>query len=191
MKFNPAIHHRRSIRLEGYDYSQAGAYFITIVSQARDCLFGEILSGDMQCNAAGESLTSWWQCLPGKFPSTTADTFVVMPNHLHGIITITAKDGLVGADLRVRPDQDDVRFYPRLRPNALIPQIMQWYKTMTTNAYIHGVKEWGWPPFRGRLWQRNYYEHVIRDVQDHQRIYDYIEANPGRWTEDEENPATA
>jgi REP element-mobilizing transposase RayT len=160
IKYDSAIHHRRSIRLKEYDYSQAGAYFITIVTQERECLFGEIIDGEMQLNTAGELLTSWWHRLPGKFPSVSVDTFVVMPNHLHGIIAIdvpgqthgsapTESGEIVGADLRVRPHAGGVR------PNAPIPQMIQWFKTMTTNAYIHGGRESGWAPFKGRLWQRN------------------------------------
>ncbi len=88
----------------------------------------------------------------------------------------------VGADPRVRPD------VPRVRPNAAISQMVQWFKTMTTNTYIRGVKEFGWTPFMGKLWQRNYYEHIIRNSDDHGRIINYIYSNPSRWAEDAENP---
>lgn len=212
MPYDPRIHDRRSIRFPRYDYSQTGAYFITIVTQGRECLFGHILDGEMRLNAAGELVTDWWRRLSNKFPLTFVDAFVVMPNHFHGIIVIegdgqthgsapTGPGESVGADLRVRPDQPDLRVGPgqdrvrpdqvRVHPNAPISQMVQWLKTMTTNAYIHGVNESGWAPFNGRLWQRNYYEHVIRNAADHQRICNYIESNPWRWTDDEENPAKA
>lgn len=86
MKYNPNIHHRRSIRLPGYDYSQAGAYFVTICTQNRLCLFGEVADGRMIQNVAGQMVETVWQQLPDRFPQILMDAFVVMPNHVHGII---------------------------------------------------------------------------------------------------------
>ena len=109
MKYDPQIHHRRSIRLKEYDYSQAGAYFITLVSQGRECLFGNIADGEMRLNGAGESIVSWWQKLPEKFSSVSLGIYVMMPNHFHGVIVIedhrqtrgsapTGAGEIVGAD---------------------------------------------------------------------------------------------
>ncbi|HMM99112.1 MAG TPA: hypothetical protein PKC99_08900, partial [Anaerolineales bacterium] len=110
MKYDPKIHHRRSIRLKGYDYSQAGAYFVTIVTQGRAQLFGHIEHGEMILNDAGQMIVKWWNELPNKFPQITLGAFVVMPNHFHGIIIInpTVPNPIdverVGGDLRVSPE---------------------------------------------------------------------------------------
>jgi hypothetical protein len=98
MKFDPNKHHRRSIRLQGYDYSQAGAYFVTMVTQNRACLFGEIAGSEMRLNAAGEMVEKWWFELEPKYPTVALGAYVIMPNHFHGIICI------VGVDLRVDPE---------------------------------------------------------------------------------------
>jgi REP element-mobilizing transposase RayT len=193
MRYDPEKHHRRSIRLKGYDYSRPGAYFITIVTQDRACLFGEVVDGEMRLNAAGQMVEKWWAELNHKFPNVQTDEFVIMPNHFHGIIVITH----VGADLCVCPNESgahvgaDQRVCPDetgAHTGAPLPEIIQWFKTMTTNEYIRGVKQSGWPPFRGRLWQRNYYEHIIRNDQSLHCIRQYIAENPLRWHLDRENP---
>ncbi|MGQ0602344.1 MAG: transposase [Anaerolineales bacterium] len=203
MKYNPNIHHRRPIRLKGYDYARAGAYFVTIVTQARAGVLGAVVAGEMQLNDAGRMIEQWWWELNRKFPTVDTDEFVVMPNHIHGIIVITPPDtadagarddvgandvgaGTVGADLRVGPQASDRGEHVGSPP----PTIVQWYKTMTTNAYIRGVKISGWPPFPGKLWQRNYYEHIVRDDADLNRIRRYITENPLRWATDTVNPKT-
>ena len=93
MTFYPTRHHRRSIRLRGYDYARAGAYFITIVTEGRECLFGQVAGGEMRLNDAGRMLWDEWKALAHRFPSVELDEFVVMPNHVHGIVRI------VGASL--------------------------------------------------------------------------------------------
>ena len=207
MPYDPEKHHRRSIRLRGYDYAQAGAYFITICTQARVCLFGQVVDETMHMNDAGQMVQRWWHELNRKFPTVQTDAFVVMPNHIHGIIIIHP----VGADLRVCPNDihirpDNIHVCPNdihMRPDdqrgthtnqrgthagVPLPEIVQWFKTMTTNEYIRHVKNDGWPPFRKRLWQRNYYEHIIRDEKSLHRIRQYIAENPSRWEQDNENP---
>lgn len=131
MKFDPQKHHRRSIRLKDYDYSQVGAYYVTIDVQTRQCLFGNIV--------------------------------------------------IVGASL--------VDAHPAVVqiPNPTLGDIVGAFKSITTNEYINGVTTNNWPRFHKRLWQRNYYEHVIRDEADLNRIRDYIQSNPANWDEDEEN----
>jgi REP element-mobilizing transposase RayT len=119
----------------------------------------------------------WWKELGNKFTSVLPDEAVVMPNHFHGIIVI------VGAALCGRP--------PSGRPHrgaATLPLIMDWFKTMTTNEYIRGVKEKNWPRFAGKLWQRSYYDHIIRNEQDLHGVRAYIMNNPAQWTIDGENP---
>jgi putative transposase len=160
---------RKSPRLPDFDYSQEGAYFVTVCVQGRKCLLGEIAEGKLHSNAAGEMVEKWWRKLESKYPLTKIDPyFVAMPNHFHGIVFIEAPGG------------------GHLGPP--LQRIMQWFKTMAANEYIHGVKEHGWPAFQGSLWQRSFYDHVIRDEAALNRIRDYIATNPLRWELDGENP---
>ena len=160
---------RRSIRLQGYDYSQAGMYFVTVCTLGKECLFGEIVDGCMNLNDAGQMVERWFGELPNKFEDIECDAFVCMPNHIHFIILTMD----VGVGIKNRTS---------------LGTIVQWFKTMTTNGYIHGVKELGWSRFSGKLWQRNYYEHVVRDENDLHYIREYIGNNPLRWELDRENP---
>lgn len=176
MNYNPEIYHRHSIRLKGYDYSQAGAYFITICTQNRKCLFGEIVNAEMLLNDAGKMVEKWWYELKNKFPNMELDQYVVMPNHFHGIIQI-----IVGADLRVCPDNSGEH------TGSPLHRMVQWFKTITTNEYIHNVKINNWQPFEGKLWQRNYYEHIIRNENELNHIREYIINNPLQWQFDREN----
>ncbi|GAM10690.1 putative protein [Geobacter sp. OR-1] len=182
MGYNPETDHRRSIRLRDYDYSGVGAYFVTICVHGRECLLGGIRDGEMSLNAAGQMVAAMWRELHNKFPTIELDTFVIMPNHFHGIIVF------VGAPLCGCPDLDGSTSI-KGRPHRAAPTLgdaMDWFKTMTTNAYIRGVKECGWSPFPGRLWQRNYYERVIRDDAELAGIREYIRNNPANWADDEE-----
>ena len=167
MVYDPKKHHRRSIRLRGYDYSQSGAYFVTIVAQNRARLFGNIQNGRMILNPAGEMVLKWWHELPKKFPSIETDAFIIMPDHSHGIIVANRQTGESAPTLGT---------------------VIQWFKTMTTNEYIRGVKNLGWKRFDKKLWQRNYYEHIIRSQKDWERIAHYIEANPANWDKDKTQP---
>ncbi len=191
MPFDPARHRRRSIRLPGYDYAQPGAYFVTVCVQRSVCLFGEVEADLARLSPAGEMVTAWWQRLPGRFPRVCLDAFVVMPNHVHGIVGLADPPsepgdvGLtpaVGADPRVRPVSGRAAVPDQgAHAGAPLPQVIQWWKTMTTNAYIRGVRAEGWPPFEGRLWQRNYYERVLRDERERDLAHRYIRNNPLRW----------
>ena len=251
MSYNPNIHHRRSIRLKGYDYSQAGAYFITICVQNRACLFGKIAVGaplvgaqnndsqndvsqnndaqnggaqndvsqnndaqnndaqnggalndvsqdddavqnetdggndcgrmndngrpqigrpqghaptvaTMILNDAGKMIVTEWLKLMERFPNIELHEFVVMPNHFHGILQIIDKSST----------------------DKTVGDMMDAFKSITTVEYIHGVKTLGWEQFKRKLWQRNYYEHIIRDEQSYKRISDYIINNPTKWFDD-------
>jgi putative transposase len=171
------MRHRKSPRLSGYDYSQAGAYFVTVCVQARQALLGEIIHGEMRLNQAGCMVERWWHKLESKFAALETDFYVVMPNHFHGIALLS---------------ENTASALPACRQGAHtgapLQKIMQWFKTMATNEYIHGVKEYGWPRFKGSLWQRSFYDHVIRDEQSLNRIREYIATNPLRWDLDRENP---
>lgn len=191
MSYDPDKHHRRSIRLKGYDYSQPADYFVTICVQRRECLFGQIANGEMLPNEVGRMIERWWAKLADKFPSIEKDVYVVMPNHFHGIVMIKRQDGPpadVGAVLRGRPGPARMPGHPHGGAPAL-GDMMDWFKTMTTNDYIRGVKERGWTPFQRRLWQRGYYEHIVRGEQELDRIREYVATNPARWEQDRENPA--
>ena len=179
---NSQRHNRRSIRLRGYDYSQAGAYFVTVCAHDRMCLFGEIMDGKMHLNDAGRMVEKWWLALNRKFSTMETDEYIVMPNHFHGIVVI------VGADLCVCPVPVGAHAGVGAHTGAPLPAIIQWFKTMTTNEYIRGVKTSGWLPFTGKLWQRNYYEHIIRNEESLNHIREYIANNPMQWELDRENP---
>jgi hypothetical protein len=118
MKFNPKIHHRRSIRLKGYDYSQAGAYFVTIVAWRRECLFGDIVNGEMDLNEFGEIVSQKWQWLETQYEYIELGAWVVMPNHLHGILIIH-DDGRGGS--RPAPTLSYNRLMADITPNPKRP----------------------------------------------------------------------
>jgi putative transposase len=193
MGFNPEFHHRRSIRLKDYDYSQKGACFVTICTGNRRCLFGNICDGKLSTNDAGKMIQQVWDQLPFYYNGINIDQFQIMPNHIHGIIVITDS---VGAGPRACPDpgqpQGVVRSNPGqpqgVAPTMSLPNAIHRFKTMTTKQYTDGVKQNGWQPFPGKLWQRNYYEHVIRDDNELNRIREYIMTNPLNWNSDKYNP---
>ena len=163
MKFNPKIHHRKSIRLKHYDYSQLGLYFITICAEQGHCFFGTIQNDNMALNDAGTMIDGQWCELPHRFPSVVLHEYVVMPNHFHGIIE------LAGADTK---------------PAATIGDLVGAFKSLSTDEYIKNVKQNNWRPFAGKLWQRNYYEHVIRHEESYLKIAEYIQNNPLNWQKD-------
>jgi REP-associated tyrosine transposase len=180
---------RKLLRLPEYDYSTPGGYFVTIVTQHRLCLFGDALDDQPMPNPAGAMIRRWWDELPAKFPSVDLDEFIVMPNHVHGVIILNAADDGEHSAAAVATDEGGHVGPPLHQGNPSLSAVVQWFKTMTTNEYIHGVRELGWAPFPGRLWQRNYYEHVVRSQRDLDAIRKYIQENPGFWPQDEENPA--
>ena len=189
MTFNPEIHHRRSIHIADYDYSTTGAYFVTICIQNRICLFGKIEGGEIQLNEAGYMVHKIWNELPEKYPGVEIDEFIVMPNNIHGIVVLN-----VGAGPCACPDankgQPKVEGQPRgVAPTRLsLPDVVHRYKSFTTSEYRIGVEQLNWIPFPGKLWQRNYYEHVIRNEKELNQTREYISNNPLQWALDNENP---
>ena len=205
MKYNPDIHQRRSIRLKDYDYSQTGLYFITICTQGRLRLYGKIIKGEMILNDAGISVNKWWNELECKYKNIELHEQIVMPNHLHGIIKIINNPaGIVGADRRVCPidvnnaidanNTNDTNTINNINTmdniggmgkgehsGSPLHETIQWFKTMTTNEYIRGVKQKNWQRFDKKLWQRNYYERIIRDEKSYINISKYIKTNPLKW----------
>ena len=235
MTYDPRIHHRRSIRLKGYDYSQAGLYFVTICIKNRLCLLGHITNQKMLLNDTGNMILKWYYELENKFPDIRCHEMITMPNHFHCILQNTGLP--VRADLRVCPTpnipnptpnipnnhppadplldnkhasdehasdkpalnkhasdertsdehtSDEHKGSPLLGEHMGSPlyRVVQWFKTMTTNEYIRGVKNHDWERFDGKLWQRNYYEHIIRDDRAYHNISSYIRNNPAKWQQD-------
>ena len=207
MRYDPNKHHRRSIRLKGYDYTQAGVYFVTIVTQNRACLFGDIVAGEVRLNAFGQAVAETWLWLGTQYGYVELDEWVVMPNHLHGIIIITETDngcptdgGGVGGGSRTAPTVigatgggGGVGGGSRTAPTVIastapmvkrkpLGRLIGAFKTVSTKR----INE-----YRGTpgvvVWQRNYYEHIIRDERSLNRIREYIAANPLRWHLDREN----
>ena len=185
---DPNSRSRRSIRLKGFDYTQSGAYFVTVVVQDKACLFGEIVGKGMELNGAGMMSQTIWESLPRRFPTIGLDAFSIMPNHLHGIIVINrpAGESPVGAN-----NDDRTTAAPRVAPTIAtrsLGDVVGAYKSITTVEYVRGVKTKGWQGFRGRLWQRNYYERIIRNENELNRAREYVANNPLQWELDRENP---
>ena len=190
MTVGSEIHRRRSIRLNGYDYSLAGAYFVTVCTQDRLCLFGNVNNEQMTLNQAGQMVYEQWSELPKRFPDSAIDEFTMMPNHLHGILIINDNETTqsVGAPLVGAQNKVDKTNKAGTRPAPTLGEIVGAFKSITTNEYIRGVKQHDWPSFPGKLWQRNYFERVIRDEDELNRIREYIIYNPVKWVDDADNP---
>lgn len=208
--YNPHIHKRRSIRLEGYDYSQEGLYFITLCCQDREHLFGEITGGEMKLNAFGEIAFKEWENTPNIRKNITLHEFIMMPNHIHGIIEIKEKLNREG----------ELQFAQARKfrsPSQTIGSIIRGYKIATIKKIKEKINnssstgelqfaptaptaptEEGFAPTEEgnapiekkiiqldyKIWQRNYYEHIIKDEKAYDNISNYIINNPLKWDED-------
>lgn len=162
---------RKTIRLKDYDYSQEGYYFVTICTQNRENLFGQVVGADsisarseIMLNDAGNMIEKIYCNLHNTYKNIVLHEYVVMPNHFHGIIQIQR------ADMESAPTD--------------LPTIVQTFKRHTTIEYINGVKNNIYPPFNKQIWQRGYHEHIIRNEQELQKIRQYIQNNPAKWQED-------
>lgn len=216
-KFDPQKHHRRSIRMKGFDYSSEGAYYVTIVAQGRECLFGEIVDGEMRLNEYGEIVQKWWNEIPIHFPNVELGAFVIMPNHVHGIIYIIEERRGEVLSPRDNPNANNLNVgnqggapLPNDIPNNInqdvsnwggetpnqggetpplqrptLGQIVAYFKYQSTKE-MNRIET---PNAITRFWQRNYYEHIIRNEKELQQKTDYILDNPSRWDEDDENTA--
>ena len=160
--------HRKRTRKDGHDYARPGWYFVTIVTRYRLPFFGEIVQGVNRLNAAGIVVEQAWHDLPERFPIIRLDAYVVMPNHLHGIIGI-------------RRPTDDL-------PVVSLSRIVGAFKSLTTNAYSDGVIERGWEPFEGHLWQRSFHDQIIRSRSHLDHVRAYINDNPRNWEADDDHP---
>ena len=168
---------RQSIRLQGYDYSRGGAYFITICARDRQCLFGDVVDRHMQLNQAGLIICSVWDNLPRFYDGIELDAFVVMPNHVHGVVVINQPVGTIH-------DSPSHAVPVAQRRRMLLAKLIGRFK-MVSAKQINALRG----SSGQSLWQRNYYEHVIRDDGSLNRIRQYISDNPAQWEFDHENPA--
>ena len=199
VKYDPARHRRHSIRLRGYDYSQAGAYFVTVCTQGRACLFGEVVDGEMRLNGFGDIVREEWFKTADIRPYVALhpDEFVVMPNHIHGLWIL---DGPVGATSRIvgatsqtvgatsqtvgATSRSPLPSTPRGPTAHSVGAFIAGYKSAVTKR-INVLRD---TP-NVAVWQRNYYEHIIHNEESLNRIREYIENNPMQWALDRENPA--
>ena len=150
---------RKIIRLPNYDYSADGAYFITICIHQRHCFLGNIVQDCMQLNEAGEMVQSYWHSIPAYYSGVSLDVFQVMPNHIHGILFLN-------------------------KAQFSLSNLINRFKTITTRQYINEVYQNNWHPFNGKLWQRSYYENILRDEDTLYLTREYIVNNPANWHKD-------
>ena len=180
--------HRRSIRLPGYDYRSAGAYFVTICVQGGECLLGEAVDGEMRLSEWGQSAAESWTWLGAQYSYVSLDAWVIMPNHLHGIIVVQDDDAPGvgegrggGGGGRARPPPPPTDATPAKRKP--LGRLVGAFKTVSTKR-INQLRDMPGT----QVWQRNYWEHVIRDEESLNRIREYIQNNPARWSEDQLHP---
>ena len=186
MNPNPSFPDRRNLRVPKYDYSQPGAYFVTIVTQDRKTLFGQVIGGEMVLNEAGKMVKDVVDQIYEHYPGINVEISIIMPNHIHILILIA---DLVEAPRSCHLDQPDNGQPQGVAPTKeqlSLPDIVHRIKSLTTHRYGIGVRNKGWPKFEKRLWQRNYYEHIIINKRDYRAVYDYILANPMNWEKDAE-----
>lgn len=164
------------MRLKGYDYAQGGAYFVTVCTYNRECLFGDVQDGKIQLNDAGRMVEQCWLSITDHFPQVNLDAFVVMPNHVHGVIVINGVGAQFIAPKPLQPNQGAINRAPTLG------DMVRAFKARSTR----GIRQ---QKNRHFGWQRNYYEHIIRDENSLARIRKYIINNPLQWALDRENPA--
>lgn len=155
---------RKYTRVPGFDYRMPGPYFITICIQDKLPLLGTVASdATVRLSPAGAMVSTTWDLAPTVFPGLTLVAFVIMPNHVHAIMTLGDED---------------------IAANPTLGDIVRWFKTTTTLAYAQHVATGMWPRFEDRLWQRSSWDHIVRNERDMERIREYIVANPANWFND-------
>ena len=168
---------RRYIRLRSYDYTQPGAYFVTSCTHGKQCLFGNIKNNIMKLNPYGEIVQSCWKDIPLHYPEVNNEVFIVMPNHVHGIISIhdvnPDRSGQVG---RSGSKPDPTKRQP-------LSEIVRAFKTYSSRKINEYRQSQGTP-----VWQRSFYEHIIRSEREYRQMGEYIIYNPAKWEMDSENP---
>ncbi len=173
MKYSREKYHRRSIRMRSYDYSNPGAYFVTICTWQKECMFGHIVDGEMRLNEFGAVLNECWNRLVNHYFHIELDECIIMPNHMHFIINIV---DTVGAGFKPAPTMTS-------RKRHGLPEIVRALKTFSSKQ-INVIRTTQGRP----VWQRNYYERVIRNEKELFQIREYIQNNPRQWDLDKENP---
>jgi len=191
MNYDPTQHHRRTLRLRGYDYSRAGAYFVTICTANREYRFGEIDDGAMKLNDAGQAVNRCWNDIPNHFPHATLDEFLFMPNHINGIVFINNTPHTVGTKNFSSPKNvsrakgfSPLPLSPHSSPS--LPQGTSKTIGSIVRGFKIGVTKW----IRQHtsihdVWQRNYWEHVIRNDTELDETRQYIQNNPKQWELDD------
>jgi len=187
-RYDPDKHHRRSIRLREWDCRNAGAYFVTICTCGGEYLFGEVADADMRLNIYGEIVTACWNAIPRHFANAELDAFVVMPNHMHGIVVLRRGKAFGSeASALLRDARPNALPLHRLRgtPPGSLAAIVQNFKAVASRRINRARGTPGAP-----VWQRNYWEHIIRDDRALGAIRQYIADNPARWSLDVHNRAS-
>ena len=199
MKFDPDKHARRSIRLRAYDYTKLGTYFVTVCIYQRECLLGDVVKGNMVLNEYGDIVQACWDEIQAHIPNAELDAFVVMPNHVHGIIVLQRAVNATQilcrgaaccapttctccAPIKSPMTTLTARTFGKIVPGSL-PATIRSFKSATTKRINEIRGTLGLP-----VWQRNYYEHIIRNDAELNRAREYISMNPLRWHLDRENP---
>jgi len=177
----PSTGHRRSIRLSHYDYAQPGAYFITICARDKECFFGKVIDTEVELNESGKAVQQCWLELPEHFAGVDVDAYVVMPNHVHGIIVV--HEDRARRAVPLRPDKLPLRQFGAPE-HATVPTIVRSFKAAATKLVNELNRTPGAP-----LWQRNYHEHVVRNEEDLNQIRVYIAMHPAQWAHDGYNPS--
>lgn len=187
-KQNTALPKRQHLHLTEYDYAQQGAHFVAVCTKGKACLFGNVVGDEMVLNDAGRMVEQCWNAIPEHFPQVGLDYYVVMPNHVHGILFIGDAPGIVGAKnfspVRLSKTSNNIQDQRPLGTSKTIGSIVRGFKTgitkwMRQHTSMHNV------------WQRNYFERVIRNERELNGIREYIEKNPLRWALDQKNPESA
>jgi len=177
MKYDPQKHHRQSIRLREYDYSNAGLYFITILIKNRQPYFGEVINGKIDLNEIGVICGEFWLKIPELYKKVVLDGFIIMPNHLHGIIGLSNDRVCKG----VRKNAPCEEYYSSISPEKLsLSVVIRAFKASLTGW----CRKNGYDYFQ---WHRNYYDHIIRSEKQLNAIRDYIRSNPANWKDDPDN----
>jgi REP element-mobilizing transposase RayT len=177
MKYDPTRHHRRSIRLKGYDYHNAGAYFVTICTKNRECILNDpVIDG---------IIDTVWQALPSWFPTIELDEFIVMPNHLHFVIWLTDTP-LTDFQDRIEPGSYKIPKPTKINMAPALGDVVGAFKSLVFKVYLDWIKA-NDPTRRAKFWQGNYYEHIIRTDKALNAIRQYIVDNPSNWKNDRDN----
>lgn len=179
------------MRARGFDYRNPGPYHVTMCTQLRRRLFGDVANGQMMLNAAGEMVDRTWRELPSKFPDVQLASHVVMPNHVHGLLILRHEPRLEREATQGLPYDRRRTEGPGQAPGVpyedgalTLSKVVGWFKTMSTNWYMHGVRDAGWPPFDRVLWQRSFHDRIVRNDAEMERVGTYIANNPALWEDD-------